>query len=114
MVEEVGLSGSADTPCGKLSGGQQRRMNLAMALIGDPKVIFLDEPTSGVDPLSRRAIWQILQSRKANHCIILTTHYMDEADLLADRKAIVRRGTLRCSGSSLFLKNRFGTGYHLK
>lgn len=111
---EVGLEDCANRPCSKLSGGQKRRLNVAMALIGDPKVMFFDEPTSGVDPVSRRAIWQILLNRKARNCIILTTHYMDEADILADRKAIMSRGTLRCVGSSLFLKNRFGVGYHLK
>lgn len=110
----MGLQASADVQCRYLSGGQKRRLNLAMALIGDPKVIFLDEPTSGVDPVSRRAIWQLLEARKGRHVIVLTTHYMDEADLLADRKAILSRGTLRCAGSSFFLKNRFGTGYHLK
>lgn len=87
---------------------------MAIALIGDPKIIFLDEPTSGIDPMSRRTIWRILQARRTNRCIILTTQYTDEADVLGDRKAILSHGTVRCVGSSLFLKNRFGAGYNLK
>ena len=113
----------------KLSGGQKRKLSVGIALIGDPKLIFLDEPTAGVDPYSRRHMWSILKQRKEgkvknlqkynpsiidlSKVILLTTHFMDEADILADRKAIMTKGTIRCFGSSLFLKNRFGIGYHL-
>lgn len=114
VIDEVGLTESAGVTSHNLSGGQRRRLNLAMALLGDPKVLFLDEPTTGVDPVSRRAIWKILDARRARHVILLTTHYMDEADFLADRKAIISFGTIRCAGTSLFLKHRFGVGYHLK
>ena len=76
-------------------------------------VIIQDEPTAGVDPFSRRHMWSVLKKRKAGKIILLTTHFMDEADILADRKAIMSAGTLRCYGSSLFLKNRFGAGYHM-
>jgi len=71
------------------------------------------QPTSGIDPYSRRKVWTMLQKYKHNRIIILTTHYMDEADLLGDRISILANGHLRCVGSSLFLKNRFGIGYHL-
>lgn len=74
----------------------------------------MDEPTSGMDPASRRAIWTLLQNLRENRVILLTTHFMDEADILADRKAVLTKGKLTCIGSSLFLKNRFGIGYHLK
>ena len=75
--------------------------------------VIQDEPTAGVDPFSRRHMWSVLKKRKAGKIILLTTHFMDEADILADRKAIMSAGTLRCYGSSLFLKNRFGAGYHM-
>jgi ATP-binding cassette subfamily A (ABC1) protein 5 len=97
-----------------LSGGQKRKLCIAIALIGDPKILILDEPTSGMDPTSRRAVWSLLQNLRQDKVILLTTHFMDEADILADRKAILTKGHLRCIGSSLFLKNRFGLGYHLK
>ncbi|XP_054155382.1 cholesterol transporter ABCA5-like [Oppia nitens] len=113
LLTEVQLYDDRKTPSKKLSGGQKRKLCVAIALIGDSKIILLDEPSSGVDPYSRRQIWSLLQSYKKNRVIILTTHFMDEADLLADRKAIVTNGKLRCVGSSLFLKNRFGIGYHL-
>lgn len=96
-----------------LSGGQKRKLSVGIAIIGDPRIIILDEPTAGVDPYSRRSLWGILQTRKQGKVILLTTHFMDEADILADRKAVISRGRLRCCGSSLFLKNKFGIGYHL-
>nr|QST14978.1 ABCA5 protein [Diaphanosoma celebensis] len=112
-LKDIDLSTKGDSLAGKLSGGQKRKLSIGIALIGDPKIIFLDEPTAGVDPYSRRHLWNLLQERKAGKVILLTTHFMDEADLLADRKAIVTKGQLRCLGSSLFLKNKFGIGYHL-
>lgn len=104
---------ASDTRVKNLSGGQKRKLSVGIAIIGDPKIIILDEPTAGVDPYSRRALWQILQHRKHGKVILLTTHFMDEADILADRKAVISKGRLRCCGSSLFLKNKFGIGYHL-
>ncbi|RUS70601.1 hypothetical protein EGW08_021636, partial [Elysia chlorotica] len=76
-------------------------------------LIFLDEPTAGMDPFSRRRLWTLLKKRKEGRVILLTTHFMDEADILSDRKAFMSKGKLRCCGSSLFLKNKFGVGYHL-
>ena len=73
-------------------------------MIGGSRVVFLDEPTSGLDPQSRRGVWELLRSFKRGRAIVLTTHYMDEADLLCDRIAIMSEGRLRCCGSSLFLK----------
>lgn len=77
---------------------------MGLAMIGGSRVVFLDEPTSGLDPQSRRSVWELLQRFKAGRAIVLTTHYMDEADLLCDRIAIMSEGRLRCCGSSLFLK----------
>eukprot|EP01043_Picozoa_sp_COSAG02_P067943 COSAG02_NODE_11099_length_1793_cov_1.088548_1_plen_379_part_00 len=112
-IAEVGLTEKTFTKAGELSGGMKRKLSLCMALIGDAKVIFLDEPTSGMDPFSRRSTWNMLQANRAGRAMVLTTHFMDEADLLGDRIAILAEGELQCCGSSLFLKNRFGAGYRL-
>jgi len=97
----------------KLSGGQKRKLCIGMATIGNPKYVFLDEPTTGLDPLSRRKIWDLLMKKKKGRVIFLTTHYMDEADILADRKLILSKGKIRCLGTSLFLKNHFNMSYNL-
>ncbi|XP_038064701.1 ATP-binding cassette sub-family A member 5-like [Patiria miniata] len=107
------LDESANTKSKDLSGGQKRKLCVGIALIGDPKILFLDEPSSGMDPYSRRQMWSLLKNQRQGRIVVLTTHFMDEADILADRKAVMSRGRLRCYGSSLFLKSRFGVGYHL-
>ncbi|XP_030067809.1 phospholipid-transporting ATPase ABCA3 [Microcaecilia unicolor] len=96
-----------------LSGGMKRKLSIGIALIGNSKVVMLDEPTSGMDPASRRATWDLLQQQKRGRTILLTTHFMDEADLLGDRIAIMAKGELQCCGSSLFLKHKYGAGYHM-
>ncbi|XP_072454006.1 phospholipid-transporting ATPase ABCA3-like isoform X2 [Notamacropus eugenii] len=96
-----------------LSGGMKRKLSISIALVGDSKVVMLDEPTSGMDLISRRATWNLLQQQKSSRTILLTTHHMDEADLLGDRIAIMAKGDLQCCGSSLFLKHKYGAGYHL-
>nr|UOU03316.1 ATP-binding cassette subfamily A3-like 3 [Brachionus rubens] len=100
-----------------LSGGLRRRLNIGLALIGDPKsfvkIIILDEPSSGVDPKNRRKLWNILQKFKLNRTIIISTHYMQEADYLSDRIAIMNKGELKCCGSPKFLKKNFSQGYRL-
>ncbi|XP_075746373.1 cholesterol transporter ABCA5-like isoform X6 [Rhipicephalus microplus] len=113
ILIELDLAEKADVQAIKLSGGQKRKLSVGIALVGDPKIVFLDEPSSGMDPYSRRHLWSELQKRKEGKVIVLTTHFMDEADILADWKAILCKGKLRCAGTSLFLKNRFGIGYHL-
>ena len=95
------------------TGGQRRAVSTAIALVGGSKVVFLDEPTSGMDPFKRRQTWDLLLKHKVGRTIVLTTHFMDEADLLGDRIAIMAEGRLRTLGSSQFLKQRFGVGYHL-
>jgi ATP-binding cassette subfamily A (ABC1) protein 3 len=82
-------------------------------MIGDSKVVMLDEPTSGMDTAARRRLWEMLKKNKAGRIVILTTHYMDEADILGDRIAIMAEGKVQCTGSSLFLKKRYGVGYNL-
>ncbi|XP_073988182.1 phospholipid-transporting ATPase ABCA1-like isoform X1 [Rhodnius prolixus] len=113
MLVDLGLPHKRDALSSTLSGGMQRKLSVAVAFIGGSRTIILDEPTSGVDPYSRRSIWELLIKYKRGKTVILTTHYMDEADLLGDRIAIIANGKLICCGTSLFLKRTFGSGYHL-
>ena len=96
-----------------LSGGYKRKVSVALAFIGNPKIIFLDEPSSGLDIGAKHKLWDKLKQYKEGRIIILTTHYMEEADYLGDRIAIMGEGTIRTIGSSMFLKNKFGVGYTL-
>jgi len=113
MANQIDLGGKLHSLSKDLSGGMKRKLCLGMALIGDSKVVILDEPTSGMDPMARAKMWELLRSKKQGRCIILTTHFMDEADALGDRITIMAKGKVRCSGSSLFLKSKFGVGYSL-
>uniref|UniRef100_A0A493TPN7 ABC transporter domain-containing protein n=1 Tax=Anas platyrhynchos platyrhynchos TaxID=8840 RepID=A0A493TPN7_ANAPP len=88
------------------AGGMQRKLSVAIAFVGGSRVVVLDEPTAGVDPYSRRSIWELLLKYRKGRTIVLSTHYMDEAELLGDRIAIIAQGRLRCCGSPLFLKAR--------
>ena len=95
----VGLGGKEDTRTSHLSGGQQRRLDVALALVGDPDLLFLDEPTTGFDPSARRQAWRVISSlRELGKTVFLTTHYMDEAQALADRVAILRAGEIVAEG----------------
>ncbi|KAM9790018.1 retinal-specific phospholipid-transporting ATPase ABCA4-like [Neosynchiropus ocellatus] len=113
MLADLGLPHKRNDEAQHLSGGMQRKLSVAMAFVGGSKVVILDEPTSGVDPYSRRSIWDLLLKYKHGRTVILSTHHMDEADLLSDRIAIISKGQLHCCGSPLFLKNCFGVGFYL-
>ena len=113
MVKDSGLSVDKNKPTYSLSGGNRRKTSVCIALCGGSKFVLLDEPTSGMDLGARRNLWDMLKSYKRDRIIILTTHYMDEADVLGDRIGIMAKGQLMCLGSSLFLKNRYGAGYKL-
>ncbi|UYV60972.1 hypothetical protein LAZ67_1002952 [Cordylochernes scorpioides] len=113
MLESMGLQDRQHELACHLSGGLQRRLCVALAFIGGSKLIVLDEPTSSVDPVARRAIWDLILKYRHGRTILLTTHHMDEADLLSDNVAIVHQGRILCSGSPLLLKHRFGCGYQL-
>ncbi|XP_012781470.2 retinal-specific phospholipid-transporting ATPase ABCA4 [Ochotona princeps] len=113
MLEDTGLHHKRNEEAQDLSGGMQRKLSVAIAFVGDAKVVVLDEPTSGVDPYSRRSIWDLLLKYRPGRTIIMSTHHMDEADLLGDRIAIISQGRLYCSGTPLFLKNCLGTGFYL-
>lgn len=112
-IEDVALSEKRHTFSCNLSGGMKRKLSVAVAFCGGSKVVVLDEPTSGMDPFSRRFTWNVIRHYRHNRIIILTTHFMDEADILGDRIAIMADGQLRCAGSSLFLKKIYGVGYQL-
>ncbi|XP_029285305.1 LOW QUALITY PROTEIN: ATP-binding cassette sub-family A member 1 [Cottoperca gobio] len=113
LLEDVGLLHKRREQTKNLSGGMQRKLSVAIAFVGGSKVVVLDEPTAGVDPYSRRGIWDLLLKYRKDRTIILSTHYMDEAELLGDRIAIISQGKLCCCGSPLFLKSRLGSGYYL-
>ena len=98
-IDLVGLTEERDRRAGRLSGGQQRRLDLALALIGDPELLFLDEPTTGFDPAARRGAWHVIaRLRELGKTVFLTTHYMDEAEALADRVAIIAAGRIVAEG----------------
>jgi ABC-2 type transport system ATP-binding protein len=99
VIELVGLDGKEDARSAALSGGQKRRLDLALALVGDPELVFLDEPTTGFDPAARRAAWGVIRALKdMGKTILLTTHYLDEAQALSDRVAIVKDGVIIAEG----------------
>ena len=107
VIELVGLAEKADARTGKLSGGQQRRLDVGMALVGDPELLFLDEPTTGFDPQARRQAWEAIAGlRELGKTVFLTTHYMDEAQQLADRVAIIAGGEIVARGTPEDLGDR--------
>uniref|UniRef100_A0A4W5PJ99 ABC transporter domain-containing protein n=1 Tax=Hucho hucho TaxID=62062 RepID=A0A4W5PJ99_9TELE len=114
VLKDLDLEKIMDSQAKNLSGGQKRKLSVGIAVLGDPKILLLDEPTAGMDPCSRHQVWSLLKSRRAGRVTVLSTHYMDEADILADRKAVISQGQLKCVGSSLYLKTKCGVGYHLK
>ncbi|XP_015688864.2 ABC transporter A family member 10-like [Oryza brachyantha] len=105
--------GVADKLVGKYSGGMKRRLSVAISLIGDPKVVYMDEPSSGLDPASRKDLWNAVKSAKQDRAIILTTHSMEEAEALCDRIGIIANGSLQCIGNSKELKAKYGGSYVL-
>ena len=113
VLEQLQLTEKADAWVGKLSGGQRQRLAVATALVCNPKILFLDEPTTGLDPQSRRQLWDIIRAFQRNGgTVLLTTHYMDEAERLCDRLAIVDHGQVIAEGSPADLINRLG-GHHV-
>ncbi|MFJ3666426.1 ABC transporter ATP-binding protein [Streptomyces sp. NPDC090106] len=110
LARELGLADLLDRRCGALSGGQRRRLDIAMALTHRPKVLFLDEPTTGLDPASRAGLWDLVRRLRDEHgtTVFLTTHYLDEADALADRLVIVDEGVVVAEGTPSALKLRYG------
>ncbi|KAE8661779.1 ABC transporter A family member 4 [Hibiscus syriacus] len=103
--------GIADKQAGKYSGGMKRRLSVAISLIGDPKVVYMDEPSTGLDPASRNSLWSVVKQAKRDRAIILTTHSMEEAEFLCDRLGIFVDGSLQCIGNAKELKGRYGGSY---
>ncbi|XP_056274461.1 ATP-binding cassette sub-family A member 2 isoform X1 [Pseudoliparis swirei] len=113
MIVDLDLSNKRHSLVQTLSGGMKRKLSVAIAFVGGSRAVILDEPTAGVDPYARRAIWDLILKYKQGRTILLSTHHMDEADLLGDRIAIISHGKLKCCGSPLFLKSTYGDGYKL-
>ncbi|KAK8930484.1 ABC transporter A family member 7 [Platanthera zijinensis] len=103
--------GVADKQAGKYSGGMKRRLSVAISLIGDPKVVYMDEPSTGLDPVSRNNLWNVVKNAKKDRAIILTTHSMEEAEVLCDRLGVFVGGSLQCVGNPKELKARYGGSY---
>ena len=110
---DVNLMASQNVSAGAYSGGMQRRLSIAIALIGNPKIVYLDEPTTGMDPVTRRSVWDMIQRAKQGRVIMLTTHSMEEADILGDRVAVMSHGHIQALGSPLELKRKFGVGFSM-
>ncbi|CAI5452156.1 unnamed protein product [Caenorhabditis angaria] len=113
ILTRLRIEFKANSLSSTLSGGQKRKLSLAIALIGGSEIVMLDEPTSGMDPGARHETWTLIQREKERRTILLTTHFMEEADLLGDRIVIMAHGQLECCGSPMFLKKQYGDGYHL-
>ncbi|XP_009696182.1 PREDICTED: ATP-binding cassette sub-family A member 9-like [Cariama cristata] len=114
VLTMLDLTDLQDVHANTLSGGQKRKLSLGIAILGNPQVLLLDEPTAGLDPCSRHHVWSLLKERQAGRVTLFTTQSMEEADAHADRKAFLSNGTLQCVGSSLYLKRKWGIGYRLR
>lgn len=112
-LKDVNLVTQADHEVRTFSGGMKRRLSILLSSIGNPKVIFLDEPTTGLDPVNKRFIWSMIQKMKKQRAVILTTHSMEEADFLSDRIGVIVEGNFKCIGTPIELKKTYGTGYLL-
>ncbi|XP_049848739.1 uncharacterized protein LOC126316685 [Schistocerca gregaria] len=113
MLEDVALTAVANVPVKYYSGGMRRRLSVAISLIGDSKIVYLDEPTTGMDPISRQQVWKLINKVRDKRIILLTTHSMEEAEILSDRIAIMRRGRLATAGTELSLKKKYDNAYIL-
>ncbi|OMJ19519.1 ABC transporter A family member 9 [Smittium culicis] len=111
IIERVALTEQKNKLSKTLSGGQKRRLSIAIAFVGNPSVVFLDEPTTGLDPEVRRTVWNIINGNKVGRTIVLTTHSMEEAEVLCNKIGIMAQGTMRCIGSQLRLKQLYGSGF---
>ncbi|KAM6119100.1 ATP-binding cassette sub-family A member 9-like [Phoenicopterus ruber ruber] len=114
VLTMLDLTDLQDIRADTLSGGQKRKLSLGIAILGNPQVLLLDEPTAGLDLCSRHHVWSLLKERQAGRVTLFTTQSMEEADVHADRKAFLSNGRLQCVGSSLYLKRKWGIGYHLR
>ena len=109
LSKALDLESVMNRKAGKLSGGWQRRLSIAMALVSEPKVLFLDEPTLGLDVIARSELWDLIESLKGKTTIVLTTHYMEEAEALSDRLGVMKNGRLLFTGTVKEMKEKTGT-----
>jgi len=114
FLKRLDLEAIADRVVGGYSGGNKRKLSLAVAMIGNPPIVFLDEPSTGMDPLARRFMWNVITQLGGNKAVIVTTHSMEECDALTQRIGIMSQGKLVCLGSSQHLKSRFAAGYSVQ
>lgn len=114
LILQVGLLKFAHRPCGRYSGGNKRKLSLAVALIGDPKLLLLDEPSTGMDPEARRKMWLVIEAVSQNRSVILVSHSMEECEALCTRVGIMVSGRLQCIGTCQHLKNKFAAGYQVE
>ena len=117
QLKDMNLEQYENKVAGSLSGGNKRKLSVAMAMLGNPPVVFLDEPSSGMDPKARRFMWEVIakiSTRGKNSAVILTTHSMEEAEALSTNMGIMVDGQFKCFGSKQHIKNKFGTGYQVE
>ena len=113
MLASLELGKQEHEPVHRLSGGTKRRLCVALAFLGSPKLVILDEPGAGVDPAARRRIWRLIDQHRVDRTVLLSTHHLDEADMLSDTVVVMHRGKILCTGSPLSLKTTYGQGYWL-
>lgn len=112
LIKDIGLADKRNAMAYTLSGGNRRKLSTIMALCGQSRFVIFDEPTAGMDLTARRHFWNMLRKYRKGRIILMSTHYMDEADILGDRIGIMAGGKLTCLGSGSFLKRKFGVGYN--
>merc|ERR1712087_954434 len=113
LLEVLSLGKYASRRAGTYSGGNKRKLSVAIAMIGNPPIVFLDEPSTGMDPMARRSMWDFIRSTMGGRCVILTTHSMEECEALCHKLCIMTAGQLRCLGTPQHLKSKYGKGYQL-
>jgi ABC-type multidrug transport system ATPase subunit len=114
LVQQVGLAKHAHRPCGTYSGGNKRKLSLAIALISDPRLLLLDEPSTGMDPAARRNMWSVIEQVSQDRSIVLVSHSMEECEALCTRMCVLVSGRLKCLGSAQHIKGKFGASYQLE
>lgn len=113
MLASLELGRQEHEPVSRLSGGTRRRLCVALAFLGSPRLVILDEPGAGVDPAARRRIWRLIDQHRINRTVLLSTHHLDEADMLSDTVVVMHKGKILCTGSPLSLKMMHGRGYRM-
>jgi len=113
MLASLELGRQEHEPVSRLSGGTRRRLCVALAFLGSPRLVILDEPGAGVDPAARRRIWRLIDQHRIGRTVLLSTHHLDEADMLSDIVVVMHKGKILCTGSPLSLKMTHGRGYRL-